>query len=180
MHRQGSINVASRDQVDTVHYPIVSAARSRAQPGQGPDPLVINTLVGLEYATGGDAAYRTFKIASTFAGDASFHIHWTKSANADESGNAVTWRVSYVIFAGSGDDIGLLTPTVLTGASTYSDGSVDGTRVVYRTSNLAATGFIPEYYVGMKVDIASSTLSTSNPVLISADLIMSQYINDDV
>lgn len=161
------------------HKPTVTPAEAQAAPGQGTTPIIFGTVVGLEYDQTTDKAYRIFKIPDAFVGDASFHIHWTKSADGDEQGNSVRWRFTYTVFNGSSQDVALVTPTILTVDDAYDDGSVDGTRVVYRTSFVDAPGFLARNYVGLCVDYDSgnSNLATSNPVLVSADLVMREYIN---
>lgn len=160
------------------HEPIVSASRSTPAPGQGPQPIVIGTLVGLNFDTVNDAAYRMFKIPDTYVGDASFHIHWTKSANGAENGRNVRWRLQYVVFNGH-DEPATITPTEITADDVYEDDSTDATRIIYRTANLPAEGFIAGYYLGLRVDYvpASTTLQTSTPVLISVDSLMRLNLN---
>lgn len=182
----GEVSDVKRDLIELenttrlTHKPTVTPAESTSAPGQGPTPILLGTVLGLHYDNTTDASYRIFKIPSTFVGDASFHIHWTKSANAAETGNTVRWRISYTVFQGNNAEIANgVSPTVLTVDDTYDDSGSDTSRIVYRTPNIVVTDFVPAYYVGLCVDYVSgsTTLSTSNPVLISADLLLREYIN---
>ena len=150
---------------------------SDPQPGLGASGIVLgDALIGLEFSGPTDAAYRAFKISRSYTNDPKFHIHWTKSTDADESAKTVRWRIRYVVFNGSSQDV-TAAPVELTFDDVYDD---DGTtsRIVYRSVSLAATGFTAGYYVGMVVDVvAGGTNLTGNPVLISADLTYDAYIN---
>lgn len=161
------------------HLPIVSPSDATPQPGQGPAPIVIGTVIGFEYDQAADKSYALFKIPRSFVGDASFHVHWTKSGNASEQGNVVRWRLTYTVFDGMTEEIANATPTVLTIDDTYEDGAADSSRIAYMTPFIAAPGFIGGYYVGLCVDFDSggTTLALSNPVLVSADMVFREYVN---
>ena len=178
-YSDGTQWISIRNATALVHTSMVTPSRSALQPGKGPSPIVFGTTIGLDYTAVDDASYRVFKIPEEYVGDASFHVHWTKSGDASEAGNVVRWRVSYTVWAGSGGQIATVAPTVVTSDSTYADASTDTTRIVYRTVNIAASGFVADYYVGLKVDYdaAGTTLATSTPVLVSCDLIYRKQIN---
>lgn len=178
----GSI-VANQDQTKTIHKPTITPDNSQTAPGLGPQPIAFGSVMGLEFdnpAT--DSAYRIMKIDDTFSGDgsgnnASFHIHWTKSGDVNENGNTVRWKLSYTVFNGTSDDVNA-TPTELIFDDTYEDSGTTS-KIVHRTTNITASGFIPNYYLGVKIEtmVTGSTLS-SNAVLISCDLLFSNYINN--
>lgn len=165
-----------------IHKPTITPDSSESAPGLGPQPLVIGSTIGLEYGTPAtDAAYRIMKIDSTFAGDgsgddASFHIHWTKSTDAVESGNTVRWQLDYTVFDGKVDDISGA-PTTLQFDDTYTDGGTTS-RIVHRTASVPAPGLIAGYYLGVRLTvIAGNTTLTGNPVGISCDLLFRNYVN---
>lgn len=161
------------------HAPTVSPSNSSSAPGQNPTVVVNGNVVGLQFATG-NTAHRIFKIPGYYSSDAAFHIHWTKGSDVSEQGNAVRWKISYTVWAGNNAriDAGAPSSFVLNLDDTYDDASVDATRIVYRANDALAGGFIPLYYVGMKVecDFGNTTL-VANPVLISADLTFKELIN---
>lgn len=176
----GSV-VANQDQTKIVHKPTITPAIAESAPGLGPQPISFGSVMGLEYDTPAtDAAYRVMKIDNTFVDqgnplDASFHVHWTKSGDTDESGNGCTWVLSYTVFNGETEDINV-TPTVITMSDTYTDSGTTS-KIVHRTTNFEAPGFVANYYIGVKLEVTGSTLS-SNPVLISCDMLFRNYINN--
>lgn len=178
---------ASHALVRNVHQSIVSPANGTASPGQNPTPIVFGSVLGLQYDTINRDQFVEFKIPRYYADGkraqgssipaASFHIHWTKSANASEAGNTVTWQIDYTVFPGNAGRIDQITDTLQV-TDTYEDASVDGTRYAYRTANLdASANFVAGYYVGLKVSYVATTFVTSDPVLISCDAIIAQYAN---
>jgi hypothetical protein len=185
--QQRTINYADRQLVRNVHQSIVSPANGTSSPGHQVTPVVIGSVLALSYDNAGDDLYVEFKIPRYYANGltqlgstvpaASFHIHWTKDADADESGNTVTWQIEYTVFPGNEGLISTVggTETVV---DTYEDASTDATRYAYRTTNIdASSAFVAGYYCGVRVSVAASTLVTSNPSLISCDLIMAVYAN---
>ena len=170
--------VADINATRVFHEPTVTAVDAEPQPGQGPLATVIGTTVCLHFDQPDDKAYRFFKIPENFVGNPSFHIHWTKAGDADASGTSVRWRIEYTVFPGGGTDIAGAPPTILTVDDVYEDASVGGTRIMYRTPNIAASGFMPGYYIGVCVDYDDANTSlTSDPVLVSVDLIWTGNIN---
>lgn len=135
------------------HQPTITPNSGSNAPGQQPALELIGSILVANYTLNTDTAYRLFKIPSSYVDNAAFHIHWTKEAGAggdgDQSFNSVRWRISYIVFPGSGADVNVA-PTVLDLDDTYED---DGTttRVMYRTADAPASGFIPNYYVGVCV-----------------------------
>lgn len=163
------------------HEPTITPASDTNSPGQQPDLGEIGSTIVASYTLNTDDSHRTFKIPSYFTGNPSFHVHWTKEpgANGDtnQQGNAVRWRLEYTVFNGNSEDINI-TPTTLDLDDTYDDSGTT-TRIVYRTANVAATGLIAGYYVGIKLQSitpAGSAL-TCEPALISVDLRYDGYIN---
>jgi len=177
-HWTGSAWLTGADHNATrrIHKPTITAELSSGSPGQVPDPIVFGSTIGLEFGGASDAAYRIFKISAAYVSDATAHVHWTKSADGDESGNTVDWRIQYTVFDGLSQDIGLVTPSEVTISDTYVDASTDATRIVYRTDLAPLSGFVPDYYVGIRIDTPSNTLA-SNPVLISVDVGEVELIN---
>jgi hypothetical protein len=165
----------------TIHKPTVTPSDAQVQVGLGPVPVVYGSTMGLQYNDPSDAAFRVLKIDYSFTGDgtgtdASFHVHWTKASDADESGNVVRWRLSYTVFDGIGDDINVA-PTVLDMDDTYIDAGTT-TRTVYRTANVAAPGFIKGQYLGIKLEyVSGDTTLVSDPVVVSCDLLYTNTIN---
>lgn len=160
------------------HKPTVTPSDALPQPGQGPQPIVFGTVMGLEYDNANDRAFRILKIDDNFVNDnATFHVHWTKSGDIDESGNGVRWRLSYTVFDGASDEVALVTPTVIEWADTYIDSGTTS-RIIYRTPDIAATGFVAGYYLGLVLEyVDSETTLTSNPVVVSADLLWEGTVN---
>lgn len=171
-----------------IHKPTITPGEGTSAPGQGPTELVIGTFLGLHFDNTTDRAYRVMKIDGTFipggagpAGDgtnASFHIHWTKAVDTDQSGATVRWRLSYTVSPLNGtDDIAGATPTVIEWDDTYDDGGTTS-RIVYRTDNGAAIGFTPLYYVGLCLEyVPANTTLAGGPVVISTDLLFRNEIN---
>jgi hypothetical protein len=164
------------------HTPVITPDSSTPQPGQGPTPVIIGTWAALQYDQAIDKSYRLYKIPGAYVGPAVFHIHWTKSADGDEGGNSVRWRISYTLatgFPGLAEDIVLPTPTVVTVDDTYDDASTDSSRFMHTTADTPLPGFERFKYVGICVDYDSgnTTLATSDPVLVSLDLLLTESIN---
>lgn len=159
------------------HKPTITPSEAEVAPGQGPSPVVFGTVMGLHYDNATDKAYRVLKIDSNFTGTASFHVHWTKSGDLNESTNTVRWQLSYTVFNGSSDEVALVAPTVLTWDDTYDDAGTTS-RIVYRTGNETAAGFVAGYYVGICLEyVAGGTTISGGPVVISADLLWEGSIN---
>lgn len=172
--------LAIEDHARIYHQAIVSASVGASQPGKQPAVIVSNALMLLEFTPDTDAAFRQFKIPSSYIGDAAFHIHWTKTGNGDESGKVVRWKVSYVAFEGhQGGGLGNAAPTVVEVEDTYED---DGTTdwYIYATPDIPMEGIEPGYYVSMKIEAITpvGTPMTSEPGLFSLDQTFTQYINN--
>lgn len=163
------------------HKPTITPESNSNAPGQQPDTDLIGTTVVAHYTPNTDTAYRIFKVPSNYVEGASFHVHWTKEAGAggdgDQSGNAVRWEISYTVSPGDGADINAA-PTVLEVEDTYDDAGTT-TRIMYGTADVAAPGFVPNYYVAMCIKAITPTGSalTCEPALVTADLTFDEYIN---
>jgi hypothetical protein len=170
----------------TFHEPTLTPDISVNPPGQGPQPLPIGNVIGLHYDTPAtDTGHRIFKVQRNLvyqdvdiATHTSFHIHWTKAVDTDQSGATVRWVIEYTVFDGRDDDIA--TPVISNTVNiddTYDDAGTTS-RIVHRSANVEVTDFIPDYYVGVKItnDAANTTLS-GGPVLISADLLWRGWLN---
>ena len=180
-----------RDTTRIRHESITPSEYGSRAPGSQPDPVPFGTIFTLEFTPNSDTAYRVFKIPDYFVGEASFHIHWTKSGDVDESGRNVKWRISYHVFDGGPQEGGeseslvnaVTTPTVLEYEDTYLNSSfLANDRYQYRTANLDAPGFIPSWYVGVCVEAVTpdGTALLNDPALISLDLIWREYINREM
>ena len=164
----------------TFHEPTFTPADSTNSPGQQATLGNIGANVVAEFTPDTDEGYKIFKIPNSYVGDAAFHIHWTKESgvggNSDESGNTVQWRISYHVWPGSGQDLNVA-PTVLDISDTYTDSGTT-TRIVERTANTPASGFVANYYVGIKVEVVGAgTTLTCEPALVNLDMTFTEYIN---
>lgn len=159
------------------HEPTVTPGAGANAPGQQPTIAVVGSLLVAQFTLNTDAAYRVFKIPSSFVSDPAFHVHWTKSSDADESTKEVRWRINYTVFDGNSVDVNV-SPTVIDLDDTYDDAGTT-TRIVHRTGNVVAVGFIANYYVGICVEAVTpaGTPIASEPALVSADLTFRQSIN---
>lgn len=174
-HPHYAIRAATR----TIHEPIAGPSRGTNSPGQGPTPTISGALLALAF-TPNDAAdrlFRIFKIPTNYVADAAFHVHWTKSTNADENTKAVRWRISYVVFDGLTQNAAGA-PSTLELEDTY-DASDTTARVVHRTANASAAGFVAGYYVAAYIEAISpvGTPLAFDPALVSLDLTYTATIN---
>lgn len=166
------------------HEPLITPSSGQNAPGQEPDFEIIGSTLVLEFTLNTDRAYRIFKIPNYFIGNPSFHVHWTKQKGAagdnDESGNAVRWRISYTVFPSTtagGGNINVEVATVEV-EDTYDDADTTS-RIVHRTANVVATGFVAGYYLGVGIEAITPAGAplTCEPALISLDLTFDEYIN---
>lgn len=160
-------------------YHDVTSAGSFAtrSPGQAATPVHFGSTLGFAYTPNTHEGYRTFKISSKYHSDPSFHIHWTKSTDADEQGKAVKWRISYTLTNGKDQDVNVA-PLVVEFEDIY-DSAGTTSRVVHRTANASLVGVLPEYYLAVKIEAVTpaGTPLSADPVLISCDLRYNMYIN---
>jgi len=172
---------AALETTRSYHEPTITPESNANAPGQQPSLGLIATTLVAEYTVNTDTAYRIFKIPGNYIEGASFHVHWTKESGAggdgNQDGNAVRWRISYTVSPGNGADINAA-PTVLEVEDTYDDSGTT-TRIMHRTANMAASGFIPNYYVAMCVEAITPVggALTCEPALVTADLTFNEYIN---
>lgn len=161
-----------------IHEPIATAVDATTAPGKGPNKILLNEVViGLEFALADDVAYRLIKVQRTHVegGNASLHVHWTKSGDNDESGKNVKWRLRWHEFDGATQDVNV-TPNEAFLIDTYEDAGTTS-RIVYRTSSVDVV-LTPNYYLAIALDVdAAGTTLTSNPVCVSADLLIERSIN---
>lgn len=162
-----------------VHIETLTPVDATQQPGQGPTPVVLgSTVIGMHFDSVNDKAYRIIKIPSNFVGDASFHIHWSKNVNSNEAGKTVRWRLTYNVFNAINQNV-TTGDQVIEWDDTYDDSGTT-TRIIYRTNNTPAVGFVPGYYVGVKLEyVPAFTTLTDGPVLVSGDLLLRTTINAD-
>ena len=163
----------------SAHQTVVDAATAEFGEFGGdtsPTKQVDGPLLHLAFDDLTDAAFRVFKIDYDYVSDPSFHVHWTKSDDNDRSGTYAKWRVNYRVFDGKTEDATTFS-YVDTEDLEYIDSGTTS-RIVYRSPNLALSGFMPGYYVAVKVQRLSPTGSAlPSPSLVSMDLIYRAYIN---
>lgn len=164
--------------IRTIHAPIVFASAYTPTPGFGPVPLVIGNTMTLNFDDPlNDVAFRMFKIPTNFLGNASFHIHWTKSSGTAEPGNpSVQWQINYSIYDGNSESIFSGSNNVDVG-DTYNDPAA-ASRVVYRTEDIPINDLTAGYYVGVNVRVLTNNMAVSTPVLVSLDIIWDQTIHN--
>lgn len=167
------------EHVRTHHEVIVRPGNGSTAPGQTPTIVVSGALQLGSFTLNTDDCYRQFKIPSNFVGNASFHIHWTKTTNANEQGKNVRWKLSWVVFDGHEGGTCNYTPSTTEVEDTYED---SGTTVwkMYSTPNIAVDGdFIAGHYVSLKMEAItpSGTPMAGEPGLYSVDLVYDELIN---
>ena len=171
-----------------LHKPTLTADISVSAPGLGPQPLAIGNVITLHYDTPAtDEGYRIMKIpynmvsAGNVAGvepSASFHIHWTKGVNSDESAATVRWVFEYTVFDGKDDEITSPAISGLINMDDVYDDAGTTTRVVYRTVDFPVTDLVAGNYLGVKItNDAGNTTMLGGPVLVSADMLWKGWIN---
>jgi hypothetical protein len=174
----------------TYHVPIVQASSGTNAPGQQPDIGVIGSTLVAEFTLNADTAYRVFKIPAHFIGSAVVEAHWTKesgaggdidvtTSGAPDPENLVKWRISYDVFNGIDEDINVA-PAVVEIEDTYDDSGTT-TRIVYKTGDVAITGLVAGYYLGIQVESVTPSVGgqalACEPALITIDLEYEGYIN---
>lgn len=170
-------DLATENETRIIHTPGVTPTSATFVPGLAPEVVKIGTTVALHYKKDGDKVYGYSKIQTSYVSDASFHIHWTKFDDTDEAGNTVRWVINYTVFNGASQDVNVAPTGTLILDDTYDDAGIF-TRIVHRTANAPAAGFVAGYYVSFEVgfDPAFTTL-TDRPVIISCDILSRQTIN---
>lgn len=178
--------LALQEETSTFHEPTVTPDAGTNSPGQQPTINTIGTTIVAEFTPDSQKAYRVFKIPSNFVEDAAFHVHWTKEVtnpvgNTNQGGLDVQWRISYTVFPGALVDLAAGSTGVLDITDTYIDSSADSSRIIYRTADTPAAGFVANYYVGVCVEVVSGgTTMTAEAALISVDLTFTQFINKNI
>lgn len=176
--------VADAAYTRTYHEPTITPELGANPPGQQADVEVIGDTIVAEFTLNTDSAYRIFKIPSSYVSGAAFHVHWTKQSgtggNGNQFGKSVRWRITYKVFQSSVSTAGDISTagTVLNLDDTYDDAG-STTRLVHRTADANATGFVAGYYLGVKLEAVTPTGTpmTCEPALISMDLTFTEYIN---
>lgn len=162
-----------------IHTPGVTPTNATMIPGQGPEPVVIGSLVTLHFKRDNDKVYGYSKIPTSYVSDASFHIHWTKETNLSLTplNNTVRWQIVYRVFDGSSQDVSSAPTGTLILDDTYDDAGTT-TRIIYRTANAVAAGFVPGWYVAFEISfVAGSTTLPNRPSIVSCDILSRQLIN---
>lgn len=168
--------VRGEDVTEEFHSSAITPSTFRSPDAVSPAVEEDGPLVTLAFTVGVDAAFRQFKIPTSFVSGATAHIHWTKSGNADESGKRVKWQLTYSVFDGESEDAVAL-EQVVDVEDTYEDSGTT-TRVVHRTADVALTSFAAGKYVAMKIEAIAPSQDplVSEPALFSADFIWNQKV----
>lgn len=171
-----------QDTTRIYHEPTITPASGTNHPGQQPVISTIQSTLVAEFTLNTDKAYRIFKIPANYVSGAQFHVHWTKESGSGGDGvhtdQTVLWQVDYTVFAGEGPDVNV-TPTTILLPDTYDDSGTT-TRVMQRTADIDAPGFVANYYVGACVASVTpgvGTPLTCEPALVSVDLTYTENIN---
>ena len=181
-HFEGGANLTPQNQTDLrnlinqlaferIHEPVVAPGKSGGPPGQNPEIESKEALSYLTFSVDIDSAYRLYKIPGGFIGEASAHVHWTKSQDTDQSGKAVRWRLTYKVFNGYNEDganDGAITVDL---DDTYDDAGTT-TRIVYGTLNVPLAGFLPRNYLSMKIEaVTPGGIALVEPGLVALDIV---------
>jgi hypothetical protein len=160
------------------HTDIKMAGSFEHAPAKTPDLVQYGPMLALEFTVNVDDAHVIYKMPSTFAGNPLVHVHWTKSDDLGNLNKTVLWRISYVVYNGTSDDIALTTPTVVDLPDSYTSSGTT-TRIVCRTDSASLVGLTAGCYVAMQVEAVtpSGTPITGSPTLISLDVAFDTYIN---
>lgn len=173
-------DLATENATRIIHTPGVTPTSATFVPGIAPEVELLGTLVVLHYKKDTDKVYGYCKIPTSYVSDASFHIHWTKNVDTDQSGATIRWIINYTVFNGASQDVTGAPTGTITLDDTYDDAGTL-TRVVHRTVNGAAPGFVAGHYVSFEVgfdpDPANTTL-VGRPAIISCDILSRQTINE--
>jgi len=147
-----------------------------------PDVVYAGNLVYLEFNHTTDLGFAVYKVGRDFASNPNIHVHWTKSQDANESGNTARWRIGYTVYTSTPSTAGNAATTgvfVDTGTLTYVGGDANTDRLVYRTADMPLVGITAGQYITIKVTapIPASGTPVTNPGLVSVDLTYSAFIN---
>jgi hypothetical protein len=163
-----------------LHLPIVSPGRIDGPPGQLPpvESFGVLSYITFDGVAGAQKVHRTIKILGSFIDTPALHVHWTKSDDVDRSSETVRWRVFYSVFNGHGGLVPAETAIDLDG--TYLDAG-GASRAVYRTVDVPLVGFIPGYYLAVRVEKGTPASGTpvAEPGIVTVDLTMNAYVNRD-
>jgi hypothetical protein len=159
-----------------IHTPAITPTRVTTLPASGPVPIFIGTTPALHYTDDAQKAYAYAKIQSSYFSNASFHVHWTKNVDTNQSDATVRWVLDYTVFDGESQSISSPTGQIIWD-DVYEDSGTTS-RIVYRTENQLAPEFVSKYYVSMALgfDPANTTLS-GRPVVVSCDILSRNLIN---
>jgi hypothetical protein len=174
---QAAASSSQLNKVRTYHANIVTASTFKAPGAKEPSVIEVGTSLLLQFTIGQDAAWRQFKIPSSYSANPSLHVHWTKSSNANELGKYSRWQVSYSCFDGRTMDANVAASTVESEQS-YDDSGTT-TRIVYRSANMTLSGIVAGWYLAIRIEpvAPTGTAMVSEPALFSADLMFDELIN---
>lgn len=173
-------NIAGYNATRIIHETTIGGGRGSNSPGQGPTISTSGALLLFSFTPNdaNDRLYRMFKIPTAYVSEPTFHVHWTKSSNADETGKNVRWRMGYSVYNGISEDAAATVTTVEI-EDTY-EGSGTTNRIIYRASDINLSNFVAGYYMSVYIESMSpisGSAMASEPALISLDLRYRAYIN---
>lgn len=172
-------SAANVDYIAPIHDAVVAASFASSAPGKVPPTFVYgDCLLVRSFPIGAADGFYIRKIPYRYAGNAAFHAHWTKTSDANESGKSVRWRITYRVYDDHSDDITAGVPYAVDIDDTYDAGGTTS-RIIHESPSVPAAGFLPGYYVAIKVEAVApgGTPMASDPGLVSLDLTFSMYIN---
>lgn len=160
------------------HTTLLTAATFQGGQLQAPKSEIISQSLVLVFTLGNSAAFKDVKFPVYYQGNASFHIHWTKSGTVNESGRFVRWRLQYTIFNGFSEDIDI-PPTVVEVESEYLDSGTTS-NILYRTPDLPIVGAAAGKYLAVRIlaitPVGGPAL-IDDPALWSLDVTWDEFIN---
>jgi len=172
-------NIAEYNATRMIHEPCAYAGGGFSAPGQGPQVEVYGVLVTAIFTVNDqtDRGFKIIKIPSSYVSSGSFHIHWTKSGNSNQSGRNARWRVVYSVYDGKTENPNAVTQSIEFEQTYLASDTTE--RIVYRTVDTYTSGFQPNYYLAMYIEAISPTGSalTDPPALVGIDMLYRGTIN---
>jgi len=160
------------------HIPVLSPTSAHWAGGTIPGIVVYGTTVVLQFTPNVDEAFRQLKLPAYAVTEPSFHIHWTKTGDLNESGKAVRWQVEYTVYDGRSQNINDGLTGTLFVEDIYDDAGTT-TRILHRTADVLIPNVPASYYISFRVQAVTpaGTPLTSEPALSSVDLTWEERIN---
>lgn len=180
-HDRGTTEVNFYDQTRLKHPSVITPQAAKGAGVKEPDPFFYRSIRLAAFTLNNDEAGSNSKIDSLYTGSGlSFHVHWTKSTDAIETGNAVRWQVSMTYFKSA--------PSGVLPASAEQTWELEDTydaadtteRTFYRVAlGESIEGPLPGYYIGLRIVAVTpvGTPLTAEPALYSVDVTYPVYVN---